>query len=291
MPPSTSAINRFETYLQRRHYSAHTVANYRLDLELFLAQCQQPVETITYREVEQFLSDQYQRGLAATTINRRLHALKHFFDHLLESRQVLGNPVKPSHFARLGRPLPKALSQEHLHALFAQIQHPMDKALFLVILRGGLRVSEVAQLKLSQIEWNEQALWIEQGKGRKDRRVYLSADAMASLKACVAIRPPAVPQERVFWNQKRPLAPLSIKAIQKKMERYAKSAGIKASCHSLRHTFASNLLEHGAEIVSIKDLLGHATAASSERYARATNRKVKQEYLRSMKKVMKQSPV
>ena len=87
------------------------------------------------------------------------------------------------------------------------------------------------------------------------------------------------------------LSRLSIKAIQKKIERYAKAAGIKASCHSLRHTFASNLLEHGAEIVSIKDLLGHATAASSERYARVSNHKVKQEYLRTMKKVLKQSPI
>jgi site-specific recombinase XerD len=165
MTPSTTAIKRFQTYLQRRHYSEHTVDNYSLDLKLFLAQCQQPVETVTYREVEQFLTHQHEQGLAATTINRRLHALKHFFDYLLESRQVLGHPVKPSHFARLGRPLPKALSQVHLQALLAHIQHPMDKALFLLILRGGLRVFEVARLQLSQIEWDEQALWIEQGKG------------------------------------------------------------------------------------------------------------------------------
>jgi site-specific recombinase XerD len=217
--------------------------------------------------------------------------LKHLFDFLLEQRLVLGNPVKPSHFARLGRPLPKALSQEHVQALFAHIQHPMDKALFLLMLRGGLRVSEVVQLQLSQIAWDEQALWIAQGKGRKDRRVYLSADAMASLQACVAMRPPGVPGDRVFWNHKRPLSRLSIKAIQKKIERSAKAAGMQASCHSLRHTFASNLLEHGAEIVSIKDLLGHATAASSERYARVSNHKVKQESLRTMKKVLQRSKV
>ncbi len=291
MTTSTTAITRFRTYLQRRHYSGHTLDSYSLDLQIFFAQCQQPVETVTYRDVEQFLTQQHEQGLAPTTINRRLHAVKHVFDYLLENRLVVGNPVKPSHFARLGRPLPKALSHAHLQALFTQMQHPMDKALFLLMLRGGLRVSEVVQLTLSQVEWDEQALWIEQGKGRKDRRVYLSADAMANLKTCVAIRPPGVAGEWVFWNQKRPLVRLSIKAIQKKIERYAKAAGIKASCHSLRHTFASNLLELGAEIVAIKDLLGHATAASSERYARVSNHKVKQEYLRTMKIVMRQSPV
>ena len=75
------------------------------------------------------------------------------------------------------------------------------------------------------------------------------------------------------------------------MERYAKAAGIKASCHSLRHTFASNLLEAGAEVIAIKELLGHASIASSERYARVSNQKVKQEYLRSMQKILHQSKV
>ena len=171
MTSCNTAIERFQGYLRRRHYSVHTVESYSLDLRLFFAPCERPVGTVTYRDVEYFLTQQHEQGLAATTINRRLHALKHLFDFLLEQRLVLGNPVKPSHFARLGRPLPKALSQAHVHALFAQMQHPMDKALFLLMLRGGLRVSEVVQLKLSQVEWDEQALWIEQGKGRKDRRV------------------------------------------------------------------------------------------------------------------------
>ena len=75
------------------------------------------------------------------------------------------------------------------------------------------------------------------------------------------------------------------------MARYAKAAGVTASCHSLRHTFASNLLEHGAEIVTMKEFLGHASMTSSERYTRVSNRKVKQEYLRTMRKVLKQSKV
>jgi site-specific recombinase XerD len=127
----------------------------------------------------------------------------------------------------------------------------MDKALFGVILRGGLRVSEVVKLTLARIDWDQGALFIVQGKGQKDRRVFLSSDAMASLRACAAVRPRGVPHDAVFWNRKRPHVALSVKAVQKKIERYAKAAGIHATCHQLRHTFASNLLEHGAEIVSI----------------------------------------
>jgi site-specific recombinase XerD len=285
------AMTRFQAYLQRRQYAAHTIINYTLDLQVFFAHCPQPLAHVSFRDIEQFIDRQYQQGLAPTTLHRRLHALKHFFDYLVEQRRVLGNPVKPSHMVRQGRPLPKVLSQDQVQQLFAQIQHPMDKALFLLMLRCGLRVSEVVHLKIDDIDWTQQAIRIDQGKGRKDRRVYVSPDAMTSLQTCLALRPAHAMGTYVFWNQKRPHRPLSITAVQKKMERYAKGAGLKASCHWLRHTFASNLLEHGTEIVTIKEFLGHASIASSERYARVSNQKVKQEYLRSMQKILHQSRV
>jgi site-specific recombinase XerD len=175
--------------------------------------------------------------------------------------------------------------------LFAQIDHPMDRALFLVMLRCGLRVSEAAQLKLDHIDWDQQALRVVQGKGRKDRHVYLSPDAVASVQQCLAQHPGERAKGYVFWNRKRQAQPLSVKAIQKKMERYARAAGVPASCHSLRHTFASNLLEHGAEVVTIRDFLGHSQLASSERYAKVSSQKVKQEYLRTMQKILKQGRV
>jgi site-specific recombinase XerD len=285
------AIHDFRAYLQRRHYAAHTLANYTLDLQLFFAACPQPLAQVSFQDIEQFLEWQYQKDLAPTTIHRRLHALKHFFDYLVEQRRITGNPVKPSHMVRRGRPLPKALSQDQVQQLFAQIHHPMDKALFLLMLRCGLRVSEVVHLTMNDIDWAQQAIRIDQGKGRKDRRVYVSPDAVTSLQTCLTHRPAHVPGTAVFWNQKRPHRPLSITAVQKKIERYAKAAGLTASCHSLRHTFASNLLEQGTEIVTIKEFLGHASIASSERYARVSNQKVKQEYLRSMRKILHQSKV
>ena len=250
-----------------------------------------PLAQVSFREVDQFVEHQHQHGRSWATINRRLNALKHFFDFCLDQQCVGGNPVKPSHFVRRGRPLPKALSREHVQRLFAQIDHPMDRALFLVMLRCGLRVSEVAQLKLEHLDWEQQALQVVQGKGRKDRRVYLSPDAVASVQQCLTQHPGARAQGYVFWNRKRQGQLLSVKAIQKKMERYAKAAGIAASCHSLRHTFASNLLEHGAEVVAIRDFLGHSQISSSERYARISSQKIKQEYMRTMQKILQQGQV
>jgi site-specific recombinase XerD len=286
------AIAQFCAYLHRRNYSPHTVDNYGRDLRLFFALVAKDPCAVSGRDVARFIEQQRQGQRTATTINRRLHALQHFFAYLATERQTLGiNPVKPSHFLRLGRPLPKTLSQEHVRRLFARITNPLDHALCLLMLRCGLRVSEVTHLKQTDLDWEQKALRITQGKGRKDRIVYVATDALAALRTCLALRPAVVPDDVLFWNQKRPQRPLSSKGIQKKLERYAKAADIKASCHSLRHTFASNLLEAGAEVIAIKELLGHASIQSSERYAKLSNQRVKQAYQQAMRKVMAKTRV
>jgi len=285
-------VERFCQHLRTRHYSRHSIESYALDLQLFFAEIQKPVSQISWRDVDHFIEQQHGQGLAATTINRRLYAVKRLFDYLVvETERLPANPVKPSHFLKQGRPLPKKLSGQQVKQLFAMISNRMDRALFLLMLRCGLRVSEVAELKLSDIDWEEKALLVRQGKGRKDRRVYLSADTLEGLRECLVIRPGGVAGEHFFWNQKRKNQPLSIKAIQKKIERYAKAGQVAASCHSLRHTFAANLLEEGAEVISIKEFLGHESIATSERYARLSNPKVKQVYLQTIKKVIQKVKV
>jgi site-specific recombinase XerD len=234
------AIARFQAYLQRRPYAAHTIASYTLDLQPCFAACPRPLTPVSFRDVEPCLAQHCQRGFAPTTMPRRLHALTHFFDSLLEQRRVTGNPVKPRHRGRRGRPLPNTLSQEQVQRLCAQIHHPMDTALFLLMLRCGRRVSEVVRLQSDQIDWRQPAIRIEHGQGRKERRVYVSPDTVASLQTCLARRPAHAVGSAVCWNQKRPHRPLSITAVQKKMERYARAAGIKASGQWRRHTCASN---------------------------------------------------
>jgi site-specific recombinase XerD len=286
-----TAMDQFRVYLERRQFSAHTVARYPLDLRLFFRDAAGPLAQVSFREVDQFVEWQHQHGRSWATINRRLNAVKHVFDFCLDQQLVGGNPGKPSHFGRRGRLLPKALSREQVQRLFAQIDHPLDRALFLVMLRCGRRVSEVAQLKLEHSDWEQQALHIEQGKGRKDRRVYLSSDAVASVQQCLAQHPGEQAQGDVFWNRTRHARSLSVKAIQEKMARYAKAARIPASCHSLRHTFASNLLEHGAEVIAIREFLGHSQMSSSERDAKVSSQRIKQEYLRTMQKILQQVQV
>ena len=288
-----TAIDRFQAYLTRRQFSAHTVASYTIDLRLFFAEIAVPLARVSFHEVDQFVERQHQHGRAWATIDRHLNALKHFFAFCLDQQWVTGNPVKPSHFVRRrAPPSPKALGW----GAGATALTPDRPVLWTVPSFWSCSAVDCESPRWHSLPWSRsigsrKALHILQGKGRKDRRVYMSPDAVTSLRDCLAQRPGDHAQRYVFWNRKRLQQPLSVKAIQKKMERYAKAAGITASCHSLRQTFASNLLEHGAEVVTIRDFLGHSQLASSKRYAKVSSQKVKQEYLRTMQKILKQGKV
>src|SRR5262245_9889912 len=162
------AIADFCAYLQRRNYSPPTVDNYGRDLRLFFTDVAKEPWTVSGRDVTAFIAHQRTAQRTATTLNRRLNALQHFFEYLATERQTLGsNPVKPSHFLRRGRPLPKGLSPEQVRRLFAQITHPLDQALYLLMLRCGLRVSEVARLTPADPGWEQQPLRLPQRKAAK----------------------------------------------------------------------------------------------------------------------------
>jgi site-specific recombinase XerD len=171
------------------------------------------------RDVDPCVEHQPPPGRSWATINRRLKALKHFLDVGRDQQLVAGNPVQPSHVVRRGRPRPKARSREQVQRLFARIDHPRDRALWLVMRRGGRRVSEAAPLQLDQIDGEQQALPIVQGKGRQDRRVDLSPEAVASVHQGVAQHPGARARGDGLWHRTRHDRPRSVQAIPKQRER------------------------------------------------------------------------
>jgi site-specific recombinase XerD len=158
------------------------------------------------------------------------------------------------------------------------------------MLRCGLRVQEVAHLTVDAIEYHRRQLYVFNGKGSKDRVVYLSEDAQSALESYMKKRRWSK-EKHVFLVQKGPLRgrPLSVRGIQKRIEHYAQKAGIPASCHHLRHTMATQLLNADADLVTIQDLLGHSRITTTQCYCRVSNLKVQRDYFKAIEVVLQRT--
>ncbi|MBM3134468.1 MAG: hypothetical protein FJZ89_04100 [Chloroflexi bacterium] len=285
LPPEGA---RFLTYLRRRNRSPHTLDSYGRDLATFFAQVGKPPAAVRPQDVANYIAGQQAAGHKASTINRRLSALRQLYVYLRDEEDLaLESPVRDTHYLKLPRPLPRFLSDAEVNRLFAVIQDGRDRALFTLLLRCGLRVAEVAQLQLQDVDLAGQRLIVRQGKGRKDRLVYLSLDALLALRGYLAQRADK-PCSLVFLVQKGPGAGqgISVRGVQKRLEYYARQAGLAVSSHCLRHTFATQMLEAGADLPTIQALLGHAQMATTQRYAQVSDQRVRGDYFAAMNKIV-----
>ena len=168
------------------------------------------------------------------------------------------------------------------------IGNSRDQAMFRLMLRSGLRVEEVANLSLRAIDAKRRRLIVENGKGAKDRVAYISDDALQALGQYLMVRPSSRARE-LFLVEKGPFRgrPISVRGIQKRIEYYAKKTRLKISCHPLRHTMATQLLNAEADLVTIQDLLGHTRIKTTQRYCKVSNLKVERDYFKAMERVMR----
>jgi site-specific recombinase XerD len=225
------------------------------------------------------------------TINCHFGCIHAFYDYLIEDERLsLVNPVRKNYRLRLPRPLPKHLRDEQVTTLFAEISETRDRAIFTLMLRCGLRVEEVARLTTDAIEYRRRQLYVFNGKGSKDRVVYLSDDALVALQAYMQKRKWSK-EKRVFLVQKGPLRgkPISVRGIQKRIEYYAQKTGVQVSCHHLRHTMATQLLNADADLVTIQDLLGHSKITTTQCYCRVSNLKVQRDYYKAINVVLQRT--
>ena len=155
------------------------------------------------------------------------------------------------------------------------------------MLRCGLRVDEVAHLTLEVIDYNRSQIIVRRGKGNKDRVVFISNDAASALAAYLRKRP-ATREQRIFLVEKGTYRgqPISVRGIQKRIEYYARKAGLLVSCHQLRHTMATQLLNADADLVTIQDLLGHSRITTTQRYCRVSNNKARRDYYKAMDNIL-----
>jgi len=287
----TDLIARYRRSLKRRNYSVHTVKNYINILSHFNTWLQIPVELVTSKETDAYMEHLLRRRKKPKTINCHFGCIHAFYDYLIEDEGMpLANPVKKNYRLRLPRPLPKHLRDAQVEALFKEIKDSRDRAMFMLMLRCGLRVEEVARLTIDAIEYRSKQLYVFNGKGSKDRVVYLSDDAKSAIDEYMNKRRWSK-EKRVFLVQKGPLKgkPISVRGIQKRIEYYAQRSGIEVSCHHLRHTMATQLLNADADLVTIQDLLGHSRITTTQCYCRVSNLKVQRDYYKAIKVVLQRT--
>ena len=277
--------------MKRRNVSPNTVKSYLNGLKHFVVWLDVPIEETTYRKIVAYMDYLLGKRLKPKTVNCYLNSVCQFYHYLSEEEEVpIVNPVKKPNIMRLPRGLPKHLNDEHLELLFKNLKGPRDRAMFMIMLRCGLRVEEVAHLSLGNIDLKRRILFIQDGKGAKDRVVYISNDALAALLEYLRVRP-ANKVKKVFLVEKGPLTgqSLSVRGIQKRMEYYANKTKLRISCHHLRHTMATQMLNADTDLSTIQDLLGHNSIRTTQRYCRISNPKVRRDYFKAMEVIMQRT--
>ena len=250
-----------------------------------------PIEQVSHNKMAAYIDYLLGKGLAPKTVNCHLVSIHGFYSYLVDRQELqIHNPVKKGYHLRLARPLPKHLQDQQVAALFGVIKNRRDRAMFMLMLRCGLRVAEVANLTLDAIDWRCKRLYVYHGKGGKDRVVYISDDTCAALLAYVKLRLHCR-VKKLFLVEKgvHKGRAISIRGIRKRIEYYSKKAGINVSCHQLRHTMATQLLNADADLVTIQDLLGHTRIKTTQRYCRVCNLKVQRDYFKAMEVVMRRA--
>jgi len=277
---------RYRRALKRKNYSTHTVKSYVNILDQFMRWLTVPLSEVTRQEIGAYVDHLLRKRRTPKTITCHLQTIRLFFDYLMneEGRSML-NPVTRISL-RLPKPLPRHLKDDQVRRLFEGITDLRDRAMFMLMLRCGLRVQEVAELTIDAIEYERRQIFVFHGKGAKDRVVYMSEDARSALSAYLAKR--SSKARGLFLVQKGPMRgkPLSVRGIQKRIEYYARKGSLNVSCHRLRHTMATQLLNADADLATIQDLLGHGQITTTQRYCRVANLKVQRDYYKAMQVVL-----
>jgi site-specific recombinase XerD len=263
------AITQFEKYIKTRYPDSSTAKHYVHDLRLFSQLVEKLPRTVEREDIDRFVEDQLERGLAATTINRRLVAVREFFEYLASENpaEEWPNPVDwKRHKVKEGKPLPRDASEADIERLFAQINHPRDKAMFRLMLDVGLRVDEVAKLRvgdLIEISHGSARRLRVRGKGSKERFVWLMPETLKVVEEYLAQRP-SVSDEAMFITRRR--EGFSVRGIQERLAHYCRLAGVQVSPHQLRHSFGRRMAEAEMPVTSLAALMGHAQLRTTQIY-------------------------
>jgi len=278
-------IDKFLNYLTiEKNYSGYTITNYKTDLsefEMFLkSRGGKDIKDIDYFLLRKFLSVLSERKLDKRTLSRKISTLKSFFKFMLREGIVKNNPASALIYPRLDKPLPKFLTEKEVENILelpegSELMDLRDKAILEFLYSTGARVSEMVSLTKDSLDLISGVAKVK-GKGRKERLLPLGEPAIISVKNYLDRRRD---KNKALFINKRGGA-LTDRGVRLIVYKYIKKTALalKVSPHTFRHSFATHLLNRGADLRSVQELLGHSSISTTQVYTHLTIDSLKKVY-------------
>ena len=289
--PAKDQLDAYLRHLTRRNRRPKTLHSVYTSIVFFLGMIKDGgktrLEEITKGDIEAFIEREQDRGINITTIRTRLVGILAFLRHWMEEGIV--SPEVFFRRIRLQMPerLPRAMEPDDVQKLLSVIDHNRDRAMILVLLRTGMRIGELLSTRMSDIHLKERRIEIYEGeKNRLGRVVYLSEDAICALESWFHER--AQWQEYIFYGQGRMKKRMCYSTARTRFMLYVQKAGLLNkgyTVHTLRHTFATELLNAGMRLECLQVLLGHRGIEETRRYARLTDKTREEDYFTAMSRI------
>jgi tyrosine recombinase XerC len=287
-----SAIAGFLRELDTGGASPHTLRAYRSDLHELgrwaTARGREPGQ-LRYRDLRAYAAALSQRGLARSSVARKLAAIRSFGEHLTRTGIAASNPAEllptPKRASRLPRVIPRDESARLLERIPARTPLEVrDRAMLELAYASGLRVEELRTLRTGDLDFESETVRVR-GKGGKERVVPMGEPAQAALRRYLETARPTLagrdPEPTLFLSVRG--RPLHSSDVRRRLERWVREAGLPSgvSPHTLRHSFATHLLEGGADLRSIQELLGHSSVSTTQVYTRVEPGRLRREYAKA----------
>lgn len=252
----------------RRGYSRKTIETYVYAVKLFFKKCKKEPRMITKSDIKSYIDILVDKGASGSTINVHLNAIRFLMIEILHRKMYLNWK-----YSKIPKTLPTVLTKEEVKRLVNIIKNPKHKLAIQLLYSSGLRLSELVHLRSEDLELDNNLGWVRKGKGSKDRLFIIAKRLKEELKQYVEKNCPN-PKSWVFTGSKG--RHLSQRTVQDMLKRIAKEAGISKNIHphTLRHSFATHLIEDGYDISSVQFLLGHNSVQTTMKYVHMSSPKM-----------------
>jgi tyrosine recombinase XerC len=277
-------IDKFINYLRvERNASEHTITNYSIDLEMFKAFLgERDISTVDHLALRRFLAEMRAKSYAKRTVARKLASLRSLFRFLYREGLIKKNPITAISTPKLDKKLPVFLDVNKMKKLLESppaddISGLRDRALLETLYSTGIRVSELVGLDVDDLDFISGVIKVL-GKGSKERIVPIGEPALNAVRKYIDKRRDVKDRDAVFLNKsgKR----LTDRSVRRVVDKHIRTCSIAEhiSPHSLRHSFATHLLDRGADLRSVQELLGHMNLSTTQIYTHVTMERLKSVY-------------